>query len=385
MLELQQAQGLDAPTGRQALAFASAVLDWYDRHGRKDLPWQREPTPYRVWVSEIMLQQTQVSVVVPYFERFMARLPTLASLADAPPDTVLALWSGLGYYARARNLQRAAVLIRDRHGGVFPQAIEAVRALPGIGRSTAGAVLSLALGQRHPILDGNVKRVLARCFGIEGWPGQPAVQAGLWGLAERLTPAERVGAYNQAMMDLGATLCTRARPDCGRCPLSGTCQALAQGRQGDLPQGRPPRPLPARETLMILARGPGGEVFLERRPPSGIWGGLWSLPETQGGADPADWCRTRLGLEPRRLEMHPSRRHTFTHFALDIQLAEVWVEPRPEGVADAGPGPWFSLGDIQSLGLPAPVRRILKALQSPTPALHRASRYLTDVQTESNT
>jgi A/G-specific adenine glycosylase len=226
---------------------AGPLLAWFDHSGRKDLPWQRDPAPYRVWVSEIMLQQTQVAVVIPYFERFMLRLPTLADLAAAPLDEVLALWSGLGYYARARNLHRAACLIQERDGGSFPTDIREVQALPGIGRSTAGAILSLALGQRHPILDGNVKRVLARHFGVEGWPGEAKVLAELWRLAERHTPAERVGDYNQAMMDLGATLCTRSAPQCRACPLAPTCVASIEGRQQGLPQARPARTLPRRD------------------------------------------------------------------------------------------------------------------------------------------
>jgi A/G-specific adenine glycosylase len=315
-----------------------------------------------------MLQQTQVAVVVPYFERFMARFPTLGDLADAPLDAVLALWSGLGYYARARHLHRTAVLVRDRHGGVFPQSFAEASALPGIGRSTAGAVLSLALGQRHPILDGNVRRVLARCFGVEGWPGQAAVLAELWRLAERLAPAERVGPYNQAMMDLGATLCTRARPACDRCPLSVHCVARVQGRQKDLPRGRPARPLPERETLMILARGLAGEILLERRPPVGIWGGLWSLPEIDPRTDPADWCQMRLGRPPLLVEMHSPRRHSFSHFTLAIRLAEVRTLA-PQAIADDDRERWCLPAERERLGVPAPVKTILDDLQRPpTPA-----------------
>ena len=219
---------------------APALLAWFDRAGRKDLPWQRDPSPYRVWVSEIMLQQTQVSVVIPYFERFLARFPTLADLAAATPDEVLALWSGLGYYARGRNLHRAAIIAMAAHGGALPTDIEALESLPGIGRSTAGAILSLSLGQRHPILDGNVKRVLARRFGVEGWPGRSEVLGTLWRLAERETPVERVADYNQAMMDLGATLCTRATPACPRCPLAAACVARAGGvNRPSRPRARP--------------------------------------------------------------------------------------------------------------------------------------------------
>ena len=348
--------------------FARALLAWFDQHGRKDLPWQQDPRPYRVWVSEIMLQQTQVSVAVPYFARFMARFPSLDDLAAAPVDAVLGLWSGLGYYARARNLHRAAVLIKERHGGDFPSDLTTVQALPGIGRSTAGAVLSLALGQPHPILDGNVRRVLARCFGVEGWPGQAAVQAQLWALAERLTPVDRVGAYNQAMMDLGATLCTRARPACDRCPLGATCVAKREGRQAQLPQARPSKRIPERETLMILARDLDGAILLERRPPTGIWGGLWSLPETAPDRDPADWCRARTGANPLRVEMHPQRRHSFSHFTLTMRVAELWTPATPASIADTGRECWFSPAALADLGLSAPVRSILDDLTAPTAA-----------------
>lgn len=344
---------------------AAPLLDWFDREGRKDLPWQRNPTPYRVWVSEIMLQQTQVAVVIPYYERFMARLPTLIHLAETPSDNVLALWSGLGYYARARNLHRAAQLIQALHGGRFPTDLAELQALPGIGRSTAGAILSLALGQRHPILDGNVKRVLARHFGVAGWPGQSSVLAELWRLAERQTPRERVGAYNQAMMDLGATLCTRSTPQCQRCPLRSDCLARHQGRQLELPQARPARTLPKRETQMLLARNGRGEILMERRPSAGIWGGLWSLPETAAGTDPADWCRERLGCTPLRLEILRPRRHTFSHFALSIRIAALWLAESRLEVADQGAVQWASLASIGSLGLPAPVRSIIETADQP--------------------
>jgi A/G-specific adenine glycosylase len=350
-------------TPQPETVIAPRLLEWYDREGRKDLPWQLEPTPYRVWVSEIMLQQTQVAVVVPYFERFMARFPALADLADAPLDEVLSLWSGLGYYARARNLHRAAIIVRDRHGGTFPTGIEAVQALPGVGRSTAGAVLSLALGQRHPILDGNVKRVLARHYAIFGWPGSSTVQSELWGIAESQTPSWRVAHYNQAMMDLGAMCCTRSRPQCGQCPLASTCLARLRGLTRELPEGRPRRVLPRRETLMLVVRDPAGRVLLRRRPPAGVWGGLWSLPEADPGAAPEDWCLSQLGQRPARVELLATRRHTFTHFQLVIRLADVQVERVPAGrVADSADERWCPPDAAAALGLPAPVRTIVAAL-----------------------
>lgn len=348
--------------------FAEAVLHWSDRHGRKDLPWQREPTPYRVWVSEIMLQQTQVRVVMPYFERFVARFPTVSALAEAPEDSLMALWSGLGYYARARNLQRAARQIRDRHGGVFPSTIESLLTLPGIGRSTAGAILSLALGQRHPILDGNVRRVLARAFGVEGWTGRKAVLDELWALAERLTPDTRAGAYNQGMMDLGSQLCTRHAPVCDRCPVSEHCIARLENRQAELPRPRPRRSLPERATLMLLLVGASGEILLERRPHGGIWGGLWSLPEIVPDADPLDWCLGQLGIRPRRVEMHAGRRHTFTHFNLNIRVARIELGASPARVDDdASSRRWLCRRDLKSLGVPAPVKSILDSLSGGRP------------------
>ncbi|MBN2886487.1 MAG: A/G-specific adenine glycosylase, partial [Chromatiaceae bacterium] len=329
-------------------------------------PWQRDPTPYRVWVSEIMLQQTQVRVVIPYFERFMARFPTVTDLAEAPLDTVLAHWSGLGYYARARNLHRAARLIEHDHGGRFPESIKAVEALPGIGRSTAGAILSLALGQAHPILDGNVKRVLARAFAVEGWPGEGRVLKRLWTLTERLTPDDRVGHYNQAMMDLGATLCTRATPACPRCPLAARCLARHMGRQRELPASRPRRVQPEREVLMLIARDPSGAILLERRPPTGIWGGLWSLPQAPSGSDPATWCAQALGLEPSRVEMLAARRHTFSHFDLSMDLALIDLETSAGRIAETPDQRWYRPSEINGLGLPAPVAAILTDLLSST-------------------
>jgi len=345
--------------------FAGQVLAWYDRHGRRDLPWQREPTPYRVWVSEIMLQQTQVATVIPYFERFMAAFPDVCALADAPADAVLHLWSGLGYYARARNLHRAAREIRDRHGGRFPEDFEAVQALPGIGRSTAGAILALARGRRHPILDGNVKRVLARRFGIEGWPGQAGVARELWALAERLTPRERVADYTQAMMDLGATVCTRTRPRCEACPVQDGCVARRDGRQSELPSPRPKRDIPLRRTCMLLLHDGTGRVLLERRPPAGVWGGLWSFPEIGADQPAAAWCSARLGCHAEREATWPAVRHTFTHFRLEITplLARVAGEPA-DAVLEGGDRLWYNTRSPQPLGLAAPVRRLLERFRS---------------------
>ncbi len=342
--------------------FARRLLDWYDRHGRHDLPWQRDPTPYRVWVSEIMLQQTQVTTVIPYYERFMARFPTVEALAAAPVDDVLALWSGLGYYARARNLHRAAVEVTETHDGVFPRDIEALMALPGIGRSTAGAILALACGQRHPILDGNVKRVLARYHAVEGWPGRSAVATELWRLAESHTPRQRVADYTQAVMDLGATVCTRSRPRCAECPQARDCRALALGRPTDFP-GRRPRPRERRlRTAQFAIAWDGAAVLLERRPPSGIWGGLWSLPEMGAAEDPGAWSRRRLGAAPASVERWETLQHSFTHFDLAIEPVLIRFPSRPAAVADGDDHRWYDVAGDAEVGLPAPVSRLLARL-----------------------
>jgi A/G-specific adenine glycosylase len=277
--------------------FSDKLLTWHDTHGRKDLPWQKHSTAYRVWISEIMLQQTQVATVIPYYDRFMDRFPDLISLANAELDDVLHLWSGLGYYARARNLHKAAKSVRDDHGGVFPMEFEEVTALPGIGRSTAAAILALADNQHHAILDGNVKRVLTRYYMVEGWPGAPSVIQALWSLAEKLTPAQRVAQYTQAIMDLGATLCTRSRPACAICPLTADCQAHAANRQAEFPHRRPKKKLPVRETTFVMMCDQAGQVMLERRPPSGIWGGLWGFPECPDDANLDQWCSEQYAFE----------------------------------------------------------------------------------------
>lgn len=352
-----------AVTGPEGAQFAAAVLDWFDRWGRKDLPWQRDPSPYRVWISEVMLQQTQVGTVIPYFERFTARFPDLASLAQAPLDEVLHLWSGLGYYSRARNLHRAAALVQNEQGGRFPTEMESVESLPGVGRSTAGAILSLSLGQRYPILDGNVKRVLTRVFAIEGWPGDPAVQRRLWALAESLLPPARPGDYNQALMDLGALVCTRSRPLCGSCPLIGHCQAHRLGAQQAFPTPRPRKPLPIRHSRMALLRDERGRVLLERRPPSGVWGGLWALPEIPAGRDLVGWCLQGLGFMAELVEIHAPQRHTFTHFRLELTPLELRALGATRQAAEDGDRRWFDPAQPERIGLAAPIARLLEGLQ----------------------
>jgi A/G-specific adenine glycosylase len=343
-------------------AFHDRVLNWFDQSGRKDLPWQTDPTPYRVWVSEIMLQQTQVVTVIPYFARFMQSFPDIETLAAATTDAVLLHWAGLGYYARARNLHKAAGILRDRFGSSFPTDIEEVMALPGIGRSTAGAILALSAGQRHPILDGNVKRVLARFHAIEGWPGDAKVAAKLWDRADAHTPQRRVADYTQAMMDLGATLCTRSRPACNDCPLHEDCEANIQGTQALYPGKNRRRTRPLRQTCMLLAHFDGA-IFLEKRPPAGIWGGMWSLPEVADETAIADWCQQHLAAAPATQDEWPLLRHSFSHYDLDIRPVVVRLHGASGKVSDPDAGRWVSVTESASVGLATPVRKLVDTLQ----------------------
>lgn len=346
--------------------FAARLLAWFRVHGRHDLPWQRNPTPYRVWVSEIMLQQTRVETVVPYFERFTARFPDVASLAEAREDEVLALWAGLGYYSRARNLLRAARRVMTEHGGELPDEPRLLATLPGVGRSTAAAVAALAHGRRAAILDGNVKRVLARHRGVGGWPGRAAVLRRLWDHAEAFTPQAEVAAYTQAIMDLGATVCTRTRPRCAACPVAADCVARSKGLQDRLPEPRPRRALPEREryALVIVA---GGRVLLERRPPAGIWGGLWSLPEVGSEADARAWWWGRFARPAPVAEPLEPVRHTFTHFRLLLHPLRYRLSAMPERVGEGGTTLWYD-PEARSprLGLPTPVVRLLREAGSET-------------------
>jgi A/G-specific adenine glycosylase len=338
--------------------FSAAVLAWFDREGRAGLPWQTDPSPYRVWVSEIMLQQTQVQTVIPYFQRFMARFPDLQALAEASVDEVLQQWAGLGYYARARNLHKAAGLLQQHYHGRFPASVAELEALPGIGRSTAGAIMSMGLGLRAPILDGNVRRVLARYAAVEGWPGEPRVAQALWALSESLTPQERAGAYAQAMMDLGATLCLRRNPHCPRCPLRQACRAFKLGLADSLPTPCPQRKMPIRRSYWLALRDPSGAFYLEKRPPLGLWGGLWSLPQFEDAAAIDAWQHAR-GIACGGLERLPERRHTFTHFHLDYTPL-YGAATATSSIAETSAGAWLGLD--KALALPAPVRRLLEEL-----------------------
>jgi A/G-specific adenine glycosylase len=342
--------------------FASRLLRWFDRHGRKDLPWQQaladgRRDAYRVWLSEVMLQQTQVATVVGYFQRFVGALPTLDALAAAEEDTVLALWSGLGYYRRARFLHRAAQICVEQHAGKLPRDFGALSALPGIGRSTAGAILAQAHGQCFAILDGNVTRVLTRYHGIQGHSGASAVEKLLWQRAEEHTPRSRVADYTQAIMDLGATVCTRSRPRCDDCPLATDCVARRDDLTTQLPSRKPGKPLPTRATVMLILRDASGRVLLERRGPQGVWPGLWSLPEA---TDPNDaWRVARRYAEIDDAQALASFTHTFSHYRLAIEPLLFDRATATHGIRDNPQLRWCSVDELDAHGLPAPVRSLL--------------------------
>jgi len=367
------AAGIDAGAPEAAgSGLAGVLVAWQARAGRHDLPWQRTRDPYRIWVSEIMLQQTQVSTVIGYYARFLAAFPDVGSLARAEPDEVLRHWSGLGYYSRARNLHACAREVVARHGGAFPADPGALEALPGIGRSTAAAIAAFAWGIRVPILDGNVKRVLCRVFAVEGFPGERAVEQRLWSIAASELPAGgegRMEAYTQGLMDLGATVCVRARPRCDVCPVADRCEARRLGRVDALPTPRAPRRVETRDAELLLLRS-GGAVLLERRPGTGLWGGLWSLPEFAAptrGALPAAadagalaaWAGTRFGMPIGEPAVLQAFRHTFTHFRLHARVwqAEVAIGlPAPEGHE------WLALADAAGAPLPRPIKTLLVSL-----------------------
>lgn len=341
--------------------FSAQILTWFERHGRKNLPWQRDSDPYAIWVSEIMLQQTRVETVIPYYQTFMRRFTNVGQLAAASPDEVLHYWTGLGYYARARNLHKAAVQICARHNGVFPRTFEEVVALPGIGRSTAGAILALACGQSHAVLDGNVKRVLARYFAVDGWPGRRAVEDRLWRYAESLLPEANVAQYTQAMIDLGATLCTRARPDCVACPLRSGCMAHKQRRQLELPAPKPARRLPQRNILVALVQNCEHAVWLEKRPPVGIWGGLYSLPEFTRASAMRQWLAQTYRESRFKITTLPPVIHTFSHFRLHISPRLIKLSRSPHVVMEDACGVWYKGGEPK-IGLAAPIKKTLQLI-----------------------
>jgi A/G-specific adenine glycosylase len=350
-----------------AAPFADRLLAWFDVHGRHDLPWQHPRTPYRVWVSEVMLQQTQVQTVIGYFERFLARFPDLPSLAGASEDEVLALWSGLGYYSRARNLHRAAQACVTQHDGALPEDIDALSALPGIGRSTAAAILAQAHGQRHAILDGNVKRVLARLLGETEWPGKPAIERRLWADAEARLPRQRLADYTQALMDFGATHCTARKPRCADCPMRDDCQAQAAGAVAQIPARKPARATPTRAVRLLVFRDDEGRVLLERRTAKGVWQGLWSVPEASDD-ESALGLRHALGADEGCAL--PAFLHAFSHYRLQASPILHRVRGARTSSPLEGGSPdrttndrrWVARADYDALGLPRPIRTLLESL-----------------------
>ena len=348
--------------------FAQQLLAWHRDHGRKDLPWQKDITPYRVWVSEIMLQQTQVTTVIGYFERFMRRFPDVGALAAADLDEVLHLWTGLGYYARARNLHKTAQRVAQDRDGTFPHAQAELEALPGIGRSTAGAIRAIAMGQQASILDGNVKRVLARFHAVAGYPGVTAVANTLWSHADTHTPAKETAIYTQAIMDLGATVCLRSRPACDQCPVGSRCAAREAGDPEAYPGRKPKRDKPVREARFFVVTA-AAAVLLERRPLDGLWGGLWTPPERPVDTPHDAFMRQELGAAPGILARHhvaPRFRHTFTHFHLDIEPVYL-VLAEPPHVGDSDDRQWFDIkslaGSNRPIGLSVPAVKLLASLK----------------------
>jgi len=345
-------------------SFSDRLLPWFDKQGRHDLPWQQKPTAYRVWVSEIMLQQTQVVTVIPYFERFTKAFPDVETLANTKLDNVLHHWTGLGYYARARNCHKTAKIIIKEYQGYFPSSLDEMMALPGIGRSTAGAILSLACEKRHPILDGNVKRVLSRYHGVEGWPGKKKTEEKLWSYAESHTPTESVRDYTQAIMDLGATVCIRRHPACEVCPLTKACFARKTERQYDFPGSKPKKIIPNRETIFAIIENVKGEVLLQQRPPAGIWGGLWCFPEFSSDESIAAKIEKQYGFNIKQQIKYKSFRHTFSHFHLMIKPVHIKLEGRVNRLNEKGLSTWLNPGKGSSLGFPAPVVSMLKDLNN---------------------
>ncbi len=335
-------------------AFAERLIAWQKTAGRHDLPWQKTRDPYLIWLSEIMLQQTQVATVIPYFERFLARFPTLRALAEAPPEAVIEHWAGLGYYARARNLHRCAQQLVAVDGEKWPISTEQLSALPGIGRSTAAAIAAFAFGQRAAILDGNVKRVLCRHFGIEGFPGQAAVERELWALAERLLPDAGIEAYTQGLMDLGATVCTRSRPRCGDCPLATSCLARQADRQDELPAARPRPKLPERRAGFVLISD-GQRLLLERRPPHGLWGGLLVPPEGEAAA-----VLARFGLNAENQRALAPLKHAFTHFRLTLE--PVLCVVKPMATVNEADLQWVAIESAATAGVPTPIRKLIERI-----------------------
>lgn len=342
--------------------FSARLLQWFDQYGRKDLPWQQNKTAYRVWVSEIMLQQTQVASVIAYYQNFMAHFPTLEALATADTDAVLKHWSGLGYYARARNLHKAAVTIHTELAGDFPDTIEGLCELPGIGRSTAGAILSIAIGQRAPILDGNVKRVLCRHQAVPTWSGECETEKKLWLLADTLTPDQRFDDYTQAIMDLGATLCSRSKPKCSACPVQQDCLAFEQDLQHSLPVSKPKKLVPTKQVWMLHIEDEDKRILSEKRPPTGIWGGLYSLPEETFDTKPNELqgkVDQRFQITSKHFEPLTHFTHVFSHYKLEIHPVYIKATRSECSIAEPQNFSWLSKTELKQRGLPAPIKKFL--------------------------
>ena len=346
------------------MSFHQKILNWFDKHGRHDLPWQINPSPYRVWISEIMLQQTQVTTVIPYFQRFVQRFPDIAALALAPLDAVLDLWTGLGYYSRARNCHKTAILIHSQYQGNVPADLELLLALPGIGRSTAGAILALSFQKQYSILDGNVKRVLCRYFAVEGWPGIPAVTQRLWAFSDLLTPKKRVHHYTQAMMDLGATLCKRSKPNCPSCPLKHSCKAYQDNTVTAYPTTKPKKDKPLKKLIFIMLTNQKGQVLLQQRPSTGIWGGLWSFPECELQAPTAlrGWVKETFNYSVTHLTPLEPFRHCFTHLHLDIYPIQIGIKTVKRVITVNHY--WHSIKMPLNRGVSAPIKRLLEILEN---------------------
>lgn len=347
--------------------FRKLILQWFDAHGRKHFPWQQNKTPYRVWISEIMLQQTQVNTVIPYYEKFMQRFPDVLTLANAHEDEVLHSWAGLGYYSRARNLHRAAKMILNEFAGQFPDNFEGLLKLPGIGRSTAGAILSIAYNQAAAILDGNVKRVLARFHGITQPINEKNIENQLWALAESYLDVKRMADYTQAMMDLGATLCTRSKPDCHPCPLIKHCSAHQQNITELIPQKKSTKKIPTRSATFLIFKYQDN-ILLQKRPSTGIWGGLWSFPEIAGEIDKKNihaYCKENFNIKAVNLQTLTSFRHTFSHYHLDIYPVVLTIKRLSDKFSnmEAAKQIWYNPSKASTMGLPKPIQIILEELR----------------------
>ncbi|MCK5831485.1 MAG: A/G-specific adenine glycosylase [Methylococcales bacterium] len=338
--------------------FQQKVLSWFDLNGRKDLPWQQYISPYRVWLSEVMLQQTQVTTVIPYFNQFIKKFPDVHTLANAPIDSILHLWSGLGYYARARNLHKTAIIINEK-GGEFPSDLDSLILLPGIGRSTAGAISSIAFNKSQPILDGNVRRVLARFYAISGWTGSTKTSNELWEISSRYTPKLRVAEYTQAMMDLGATICVRSKPKCEECPISSTCLARLENKISGLPTPKPKKPLPVKNIIFLMLQNNQGQILLEQRPAVGIWGGLWSFPEYTSLTAIQSWALEN-NIPIQSINQLNKQRHTFSHYHLDYTPIIVKTEYPINILMETNQSAWYKVNQLHSLGLPSPIKKLLQ-------------------------